>query len=459
MKRTLAVLLSMMMVVGMLAGCGSERGSNEETVTEKASSGETKEKEDSKVDAAEMVVLTIPHYKAGQNVGGIFFLPQVDRFNAKYDGKYKVVIEEVPQDSYQTKIKQLAQQNKLPALIEGGDKEWFETVVVANDMCYDLTGWLEENTDIRNAMIGDSIDFNTKGGKVVSVPQQVVRPIGMFYNETLIQPEKAIGDMNVDEFAAFMESNDQKLAFMTAENAWTTSLFFTAIIAELPNGVETLKSGGTEFVTDYTTGMWVEAFTKLQYFLQTSASSNTLGAAYADAANSFMSESSAVIANGPWMIGDFSEEASDKWSNGFSGNDVKAAIYPGNIAVASTTDYGWWVPSSLTEAETEAALAFLAFINSHEEIEAYMLAEGGIAPKLDTSDAFNAELSKSRLLSESNQVVKADTVLVPRSTDVMPPSVNNEEFGKLLPKLIDGTMTPLEFGQALSDKAMEALED
>jgi len=63
------------------------------------------------------IVITIPHYKAGQNVGGKFFLPQVARFNEKYKVIYKLVIEEIPQDSYMGKIKQLAQQNKLPALI------------------------------------------------------------------------------------------------------------------------------------------------------------------------------------------------------------------------------------------------------------------------------------------------------------------------------------------------------
>ena len=34
------------------------------------------------VASAEGVVeLTIPHYKAGENVGAVFFLPQVERFN------------------------------------------------------------------------------------------------------------------------------------------------------------------------------------------------------------------------------------------------------------------------------------------------------------------------------------------------------------------------------------------
>lgn len=40
--------------------------------------------------------------------------------------------------------------------------------------------------------------------------------------------------------------------------------------------------------------------------------------------------------------------------------------------------------------------------------------------------------------------------------DVFPSSVADTEFGKLLPKLIDGTLTPEEFCQELTKKAEEA---
>ncbi len=463
MKKVLGLMLVAMMILSMFVGCGEEKpadtgkavvaGEDKAGTEDDAGTGT----EDSN-EKMEEVVLTIPHYKAGQNVGGKFFLPQVERFNAKYDGQYEIVIEEVPQDSYLEKIKQLAQQKKLPALIEGADKEWFEDIAIANGLYQDLSPMIDANPDIKSSLIADSVEFNTQNGDIVSMPSVVVRPIGMFYNTTLIDPPKLIGEMSVDEFGQMMEDNDQKLAFMTAENAWTTSLFFTAIIAEQDGGIQILKDGVNNYITDYTTDFWVEAFTKLQYFLETNGSSNTLGAAYADAANSFMSASSAVIANGPWMVGDFSAESTDKWSNGFTGDDVMPAVLPGNAAIATFTGYNWWIPSGLEDGEVAAAMAFLAFINTADEVEAFMLAEGGLAPNLDKSDAFIEELAKNRILSEIDKSVTADTLFVPRSTDVMPPSVNNEDFGKILPKLIDGSMTPLEFGEAISSKAMEAME-
>ena len=410
--------------------------------TEKAASGE--------------VVITIPHYKAGQNVGGKFFLPQVERFNQKYAGTYKLVIEEIPQDSYMGKIKQLAQQNKLPALIEGADKKWFQDVVIKNGLFFDMADWFNSHKEAKNRVIKDSLEFvTTADGKVSSFPLIVARPIGMFYNSTMVNFNKPVNEMSVDSFKKAL--GNEKLAFMTAENAWTTSLFFTSIFVE-EGGADIIWGGVENPVSDYTTDIWIRSFEKLQDFLQNYASANTLGAAYADAANSFMSKNAAVIANGPWMIGDFAPGSSDKWSNGFTGDQVKAAMYPGNMAIFNPTGYFWWIPDNISDSEKEAAMAFLEFINSPEELEAFMLAEGGTAPNLKVSKEFETKLAENRLLSEMDQAVNADTIFVPMVLDVMPPSVASEDFGRLLPKLIDGTYTPLQFGQELSRKAASALE-
>ncbi|NLG25119.1 MAG: hypothetical protein GX558_07160 [Clostridiales bacterium] len=97
---------------------------------------------------ADAIEITVPHYKSGENVGALFFLPQVERFNAKYEGKYKLVIEELTQDLYNDKMQQLAIQNKLPALIEGGTAEWLADVVVPNGLFLDLSDFLKANPEL-----------------------------------------------------------------------------------------------------------------------------------------------------------------------------------------------------------------------------------------------------------------------------------------------------------------------
>lgn len=410
---------------------------------------------------AEVIQITIPHYKTGENVGAKFFLPQVERFNQQYEGKYQVVIEELTQDLYAEKLKQLALQNKLPPVIEGGDTEWIRNVVIPGNLFYDLTNVLKAYPDIDASLTDWDRAYNTTAdGKLVSVPFGVVRPMTMFYNAALLPLSKKPGEY-ADWAALLAEMGDQKIAFMTGENAWTTMLTFSALIAGEVGGVQLLKEHQIDKLTDFSHPALLAALTKLQAMLQKYASSNTIGAVYADAANAFMSNNAAIIANGSWMVGDFAEQAKDKWSNGFNGADVHGGVFPGNIAVCGTAgSFGWWIPSTASDAEKECASAFLAFMFTPAEQEAYMLAEGGTAPRLTPSETFlSKRAAESPLLDEYVGSVNADTLLVPPFGDCIPTSVSSTGFGSLLPKLIDNSITPAQFLEQLGVMAQEAMDE
>ena len=410
--------------------------------------------------ADDVVEIKFPTYLAGENVGAKFFLPEVERFNEKYEGKYKITVEEVPQASYADKIKQLAQQNKLPVLVHapgsgGIDTQWFKQVILANDMAYDLSDFAKENPDVAANWVDGSVDFCTVDGKLICKPLSVIKPVGLFYNSSMYTSDKDIKDMSMDEF---MESlGDNKIAFQTAENGWTSALLLAALIGNEEGGADLLNNNTDEKLYDYTAEPFVNGVAKLQTLLENNASSNTIGAAYADAANAFMSKNASIICNGSWMSTEFDAGSSDKWSNDFSGDDVKATIYPGNIALTNERNYGeFWVSNNATDEEKEAAEAFLAFRDSQEEIEALLLAEGGTAPKLTYTDDFKNKLKENRILSELSESMDENTKYVATLGDIFPASVADTEFGKLLPKLADGTLTPEEFCQELTKKAEEA---
>ena len=444
-KKVTALVLASVMALSLTA-CGGNKNETSE-------GGEAK-------DNKGVIILKFPTYLAGENVGATFFLPQIERFNEKYEGKYKITVEEVPQASYADKIKQLAQQNKLPVLVHapgsgGIDTQWFKQVVLANDMAYDLTEFAEENPDIAANWVPESREFCTVDGKLICKPTSVLKPVGLYYNSSMYTPDKDIRDMTVDEFVDSL--GDNKIAFMTAENGWTTALMLTALIANEEGGVELLNSSVNDKLWDYSAPAFVNGVAKLQTILQNNASSNTVGAAYADAANAFMSKNAAVICNGSWMAPEFEEGSADKWSNGFNGEDVKATIYPGNIAFANPSSYGeFWIANTAADEEKEAAEAFLAFRDSQEEIEELVLTEGGVAPQLTYSDNFLAELKKTPLLYELSESMNDETTYCASLGDVFPASVADTEFGKLLPKLIDNTLTPEEFCDELTKKAEEA---
>lgn len=426
MKKLLAVFLLLTMAVGMLGVAAAEGP----------------------------ITITVPHYKTGENVGAVFFMPQVERFNKLYEGKYQIVIEELTQDMYAEKIKQLGQQKKLPALIEGGETEWIKNVVIPNHLFVDLASFVEERPEMKALLNESSTAYNTTAdNQLFSVLIPVVRPMSMFYNgEMLDLGDQTPADMDWDTFAAKL--GDNKIAFMTGENAWTTMLVYSSLIAVEEGGAELLNTHTIDKIYDFTNPAIVKATEKLQKLLQTTAASNTVGAVYADAANAFMSKQAAVIANGSWMVGDFAAD-NGKWSNGFNGATVRGAVLPGNVALANLNGFGWWIPATATAEEQEVAKAFIEFMMTPAELEAYMLVEGGVCPNLQTSEEYQTKSKENALMYEYVNAVKANTIICPAVGDCIPSSIANTEFGNLLPNLINGNMTAEQFCKELTAAAEE----
>ena len=192
-------------------------------------------------------------------------------------------------------------------------------------MAYDLTSFAQDNPETAANWIPESVDFCTVDGKLICKPLSVLKPVGLYYNSSMYSPEKNIRDMTMDEFVESL--GDNKIAFMTGENGWTTGLMLSALIANEEGGVELMNASAADKLWDYNNPIIISAVEKLQKMLQNNATANTVGAAYADAANAFMSKSGAVICNGSWMASEFTEESKDKWSNDFNGADVKTTIY------------------------------------------------------------------------------------------------------------------------------------
>lgn len=457
-KKIVGLTMAAMMTLGTLAGCGSSKDNNS---SDSSNSGnQAAAGTEASAESGDVIEINFPTYKSGENAAAPFFEAQVERFNTKYEGKYKINIEEVPQASYGEKMKQLAQQKKLPVIVHGTgsgevDVQWFRDVAVANGMCYDLSGWLEKNQTAKGFCIEESLEYNTVDGKVVATPLIVTRPKSIFYNATMYQPAKPTHEMTMEEFLDSIGEN--KIAFQTADNGWTTGLLLTALIANQEGGKELLNGSVETMLTDFDQKPILDSVATLQELLTTKASSNAIGAAYADAANSFMSAQSALIFNGTWMSSDFAEDSADKWSNGFKGSDVTADLFPGNVGIVTVQVHGDWIAETATDAEKELALAYFDFVNSQEELEAYMIADGGSAPNMTYTESFKEKQKETKVLSDISAATLPETEFVPNLLDIIPTSVAETEFGKLLPKLADGTLTPEQFCQELSKKAAAAM--
>lgn len=440
MKRFISASLAVALAGTLFAGCGASPSdtSGGANTSSTASSGE--------------IEVILPTYRSGEDAGAKFFEPQVERFNKEYEGKYHITIEESPSNTHVDRIKQLALQGKLPTIFQVNDPKWVEDYLIANDMLEDLTPFVESNPEMQKLFIQDSVDFCTKDGKLVALPLTVLKPVGMYYNTTMVDfGDKAVTDMTWDEFATAL--GDTKIAFQTAEGGWTTDLLLSAIIGSLEGGPELLEQGVQgEKITNFEDPIFIEAFGILQDLYQSNGWENAVGATYPDAATGFYGKQSSVLPDGTWII-DKVLDPTD-WSNGFDGTTVTGCYYPENVAIANPSVYDWMMPAGLPEDQKEAGLAFFEFINRPEEIEAYILAEGGSAPNLTYSEDFKNSLSEKKLLNDFATGLNADTTYVPQFDQAINASLFTGDFSNYLPYLLKGEWTPEQFASELSKAAV-----
>jgi raffinose/stachyose/melibiose transport system substrate-binding protein len=221
----------------------------------------------------------------------------------------------------------------------------------------------------------------------------------------------------------------------------------------LEGGPEALKAGVQDKITDFNTPLFVEAFTILQDSFLKNGWSGAIGVAYPDAANSFYSNQTAVLPDGTWIIDKVYDNTD--WANGFDGAKVVGDYYPGNVAIANPCVYDWMMAANLPEDEQNLVYAFFEFINEPEEIEAFILGEGGSAPNMAYSDAFKAKLAEKSLLSDFANKLNDKTTFVPYFHDAIAASLFTGDFSNFLPNLYTGDWTPEQFCEELTKAAKE----
>ncbi|WP_157950307.1 ABC transporter substrate-binding protein, partial [Vallitalea okinawensis] len=209
-------------------GCSSKETNETDTKTPAT----TKENKEVKETAeAEEVLIKFPHYRTGPSGEGVTFGAQVERFNEKFKGTYRIELEEIPGEQYNDKIKLLYQSGKLPALFEtnNSDPEWTKTLM-DNNAWLDLAPYIEADPEFKAVMMEDSLAFNTReDGAIPSLPYAYVKYAYMFYNKEIFT-NAGVNEVPAD-WDAFIAACEQikasgvtPISFMTGENAWTTML-------------------------------------------------------------------------------------------------------------------------------------------------------------------------------------------------------------------------------------------
>lgn len=432
-KRALAMLLAGVLCVGtLLTGCGTEA---EKTPDQAPDDG--------------VVVINYPTFQCGMNTAAPVVAQLVDEFNKEYAGKYQIVMEEVPGDAnYVDKIKVQLGTGDLPPVIYGAGYNLLD-LALAKDLVVDLTDAVNSDPEWKALYSDAALATNSRDGKIYasSVEGSVV---GYFYNKELftkagIEAPATTWDEFFQQCEALKAAGITPLSLDTADSAWVSQLWWGAMVATASeNGLDFMKTMNPR---DYNLPEMVAAVEKLQKMLQEYTTLDAVGGKYEHAANNFMSGQTAMIANGPWMIGDFSDTS--KAPEGFA-DKVGTAIYPGNF-VYDAPIQGYIVTKQDDPKVEEAAIAMVKFF-TNEHAQQLGLNMQGMVPA-SSSVEIGAEATEAYPLL-ADFLEKAATATV-RSDNMQATMYSNmlDVVSQELPRLASGELDAAAFCQVLTDAA------
>lgn len=434
-KRLTALALAALMTAGCLSGCGG--------------GGETTDEGASTESTGEEIVINYPTFQCGVNTASPVVDQLIEEFNAEYAGKYRIQKEDVPGDAnYVDKIKVQLGTGDLPPVVYGGGYNLLD-LALAKDVVVDLTPYVEADPEWKALYSDVALTTNSRDGKIYASSSEGSL-VGYFYNKELF--EKAGIAEPAKTWDEFWEQCDKlkaagitPLALDTADSAWVTSLWAGAMIA-------TSGDEGYEFMKqmnpiDYNNQPTIDAFTNVQKMLQEYTTLDAIGGKYEHAANNFLSGQAAMIANGPWMIGDFSDET--KTTADFA-DKVGVAIFPGNF-VYDAPIQGYFVTKQDDPALEEAAVEMVKFFTS-AHAQQVALEVQGMVPASSTVEITETAKQNYPLLVEFLDLAEGATVRTDNLQATMYPNLL-DVVSQDLPLLASGEMTATEFCQTLSTEA------
>ncbi len=434
-KRLTALALAALMTAGCLSGCGG--------------GGETTDEGASTESTGEEIVINYPTFQCGVNTASPVVDQLIEEFNAEYAGKYRIQKEDVPGDAnYVDKIKVQLGTGDLPPVVYGGGYNLLD-LALAKDVVVDLTSYVEADPEWKALYSDVALTTNSRDGKIYASSSEGSL-IGYFYNKELF--EKAGIAEPAKTWDEFWEQCDKlkaagitPLALDTADSAWVTSLWAGAMIA-------TSGDEGYEFMKqmnpiDYNNQPTIDAFTNVQKMLQEYTTLDAIGGKYEHAANNFLSGQAAMIANGPWMIGDFSDET--KTTADFA-DKVGVAIFPGNF-VYDAPIQGYFVTKQDDPALEEAAVEMVKFFTS-AHAQQVALEVQGMVPASSTVEITETAKQNYPLLVEFLDLAEGATVRTDNLQATMYPNLL-DVVSQDLPLLASGEMSASDFCQTLSTEA------
>ena len=315
--------------------------------------------------AEEPIEIKIYHHMSSDTARGVATEKILAMFNEEYAGKYKAVADVNPDfPTYQEKVKAMIAANETPDI--------FCYTYNPNDLSrqksgklMDLAPYMDEEWKARFNQ--SDLDLLTMDGQLLSLPRAQQAAV-FYYNADLLA---AAGfdhfPTTWDEFFACAEAlkanGVSAISLYTADDAWYATGFLTYAFASFA-GAELANSGTID----------CDEMVKAAEYLQkafTYTTSDAVGANYSVASSNFMTGKTAMVIDGPWLIGSIPEDMVEKVKVG-----VAPSFQDGKVSsnyLVTDAQAPWAAAAQDDPAKAEAVVTLLKYLTGEEATKIYTL--------------------------------------------------------------------------------------
>ncbi|ADK81520.1 ABC transporter substrate-binding protein [Sediminispirochaeta smaragdinae] len=398
-------------------------------------------------DASAPVEIKVLSPYVGTHSAAEFFDWALKEFSDTHQGTIKVNVEEVPgEQNYVDKIKVLLSTDKLPDVVFSSYN--LLDLCVEAGKTVDLTPYLDADPVWNSGFDPATLAYNTFDNKVMGVAY-FKRLIGYYYNKELFQ--KAGIKKPAETWSEFFQQLDMlknagitPLSLDTGDSGWITSLWLSSLVG-------TSGKVGNDFMNrqqpvNYEFPEFIKSVASIQKFFQNYTTGDAVGGKYENGAVNFFSGRTAIIANGTWMVKDFSDP--NKAPEGFA-DKVGIAIYPEGGVFMSAAKGAFCC--SKTKSKADAAVEFLKFLTKPETQQHYfeLTGESPESPKVEMTDVIK---EKYPLVADLFRLSKDAKYFYQYPQAAWYANVT-DQLSVLYPLLANGSLSPEDFARKLTETA------
>ncbi|WP_341876703.1 ABC transporter substrate-binding protein [Defluviitalea saccharophila] len=356
MKKLLATILTVVLGVSVLAGCGNSNKS------ETSDTSSQSEQTSAVSQAKEPKELTFWHYFT--SINGETVQKYVDEYNAMQDD-VKINFEFVPRDELLKQFTIGLVSGELPDMtfVDNPDHASFSAMGLFADITDKVQAWEDGNKFLEGAL--NSAKYN---GRIYGLPH-ASNALALYYDVDMlaaagVQPPETWEELEAAA-AKLTSGNTYGLAFSAIKNEEGTFQMLPFLLSSGAT-VDTLDSAGgvkaLTFLSDLTNKGYV--------------SKEVLNWAQGDVEKQFVSGNAAMIINGPWIKANLQKNAPDKnWAVTKLPKDKEFASTLGgeNIVILNNSEV------------TDEAWEFLKWFMSKENNIEFCKTVGRFSPRSDVT--------------------------------------------------------------------------